>query len=353
MIRRPPRSTLFPYTTLFRSTTQKIPVIGNKNFVGVIFNLEEGENYIYKAVAMRDNDGKMVYGESKHFTVKIPSNNNSFFQNTTNTNAQTNQNTTHSSNTIIPVASAGGDTNTTNNTATLKGIIMTGGSQAKGWFEWGYTKNLKNETTRQNLPLTTNQIILTDTIRSLTSNTTYYYRTVAQTSAGVSKGTIMSFKTTGGGFISSLFGGKENKQEEENQNVSLGSFDSNMTAGANTSITQTSPEQKQKISAFGWGRVLRGQFFSIDKEGNIIASQEAFANTQNKNLSNVFSSGILSFGGILPETILGWFVWFIIIFVSITQLRRSLLDSRKRKNEQEQKDKEMKELKQYQEKQPV
>src|SRR2546429_5715907 len=35
MIRRPPRSTLFPYTTLFRSTSRKSPV-ANRRYVDVL-----------------------------------------------------------------------------------------------------------------------------------------------------------------------------------------------------------------------------------------------------------------------------------------------------------------------------
>src|SRR3712207_8014745 len=36
MIRRPPRSTLFPYTTLFRSVRVSEPVEGRRNLTGII-----------------------------------------------------------------------------------------------------------------------------------------------------------------------------------------------------------------------------------------------------------------------------------------------------------------------------
>src|SRR5260221_10953303 len=36
MIRRPPRSTLFPYTTLFRSTTHQIDMVGPRHLDGAV-----------------------------------------------------------------------------------------------------------------------------------------------------------------------------------------------------------------------------------------------------------------------------------------------------------------------------
>src|SRR2546430_10660595 len=42
MIRRPPRSTLFPYTTLFRSTNDVSP----RNFTGVIDGVNGGHHHL-------------------------------------------------------------------------------------------------------------------------------------------------------------------------------------------------------------------------------------------------------------------------------------------------------------------
>src|SRR5438067_4981176 len=39
MIRRPPRSTLFPYTTLFRSVAPDVPLIGSSHGQDVVFGL--------------------------------------------------------------------------------------------------------------------------------------------------------------------------------------------------------------------------------------------------------------------------------------------------------------------------
>src|SRR5438105_11684824 len=43
MIRRPPRSTLFPYTTLFRSITAKLREQAEANFANALAGLETGE----------------------------------------------------------------------------------------------------------------------------------------------------------------------------------------------------------------------------------------------------------------------------------------------------------------------
>src|SRR2546427_8699039 len=51
MIRRPPRSTLFPYTTLFRSPNQLLPVIGF-SLPLPLFNWSGGE--VTRAIADRD-----------------------------------------------------------------------------------------------------------------------------------------------------------------------------------------------------------------------------------------------------------------------------------------------------------
>src|SRR2546427_9357453 len=85
MIRRPPRSTLFPYTTLFRSIPSFAKVAGPLNFelvaVSDIWNRrrEEGAAYIAKltgkqvAVA-RNNDE--LYDRSEEHTSELQSQSN-------------------------------------------------------------------------------------------------------------------------------------------------------------------------------------------------------------------------------------------------------------------------------------
>src|SRR3712207_9503027 len=70
MIRRPPRSTLFPYTTLFRSLPEKITFITTQELEDMYPNLtaKERENAITKekgAVFLMKIGDKLVSGE-KH-----------------------------------------------------------------------------------------------------------------------------------------------------------------------------------------------------------------------------------------------------------------------------------------------
>src|SRR5256885_11111664 len=44
MIRRPPRSTLFPYTTLFRSLIITSSLLGSINFIVTIVQLHDGDD---------------------------------------------------------------------------------------------------------------------------------------------------------------------------------------------------------------------------------------------------------------------------------------------------------------------
>src|SRR3989449_7402874 len=58
MIRRPPRSTLFPYTTLFRSLSVKCKPVAGKGDqgCGIIWRLKDKDNYyITRANALEDN----------------------------------------------------------------------------------------------------------------------------------------------------------------------------------------------------------------------------------------------------------------------------------------------------------
>src|SRR2546422_2764179 len=58
MIRRPPRSTLFPYTTLFRSLSVKCKPVAGKGDqgCGIVWRLKDKDNYyITRANALEDN----------------------------------------------------------------------------------------------------------------------------------------------------------------------------------------------------------------------------------------------------------------------------------------------------------
>src|SRR3712207_2173762 len=59
MIRRPPRSTLFPYTTLFRSLTFELSVEGDSPSDATFFGTVRGEGLRY--VPLTDEDGDGLY----------------------------------------------------------------------------------------------------------------------------------------------------------------------------------------------------------------------------------------------------------------------------------------------------
>src|SRR5690349_23772234 len=60
MLRRPPRSTLFPYTTLFRSIRDKLPL-----FIGVVVGL----SLLLLAVVFRSLDRKSTRLNSSHVEI--------------------------------------------------------------------------------------------------------------------------------------------------------------------------------------------------------------------------------------------------------------------------------------------
>lgn len=78
----------------------------------------------------------------------------------------------------------------------LNGYVNPNGtSDTTRWFEWGtQSYSLSNSTTHLSQGASAGNF--TDTVSNLSSNTTYYYRAVAQNSAGTVYGGIQSFVTT-------------------------------------------------------------------------------------------------------------------------------------------------------------
>jgi len=83
--------------------------------------------------------------------------------------------------------------------AVLEGYVdPKGTSNTTRWFEWGTTSwNLNNNTSR--IGQGSSSGTFSDTITGLSSDTTYYYRAVAQNDYGRVEGGIQSFTTTYGG----------------------------------------------------------------------------------------------------------------------------------------------------------
>ena len=96
-----------------------------------------------------------------------------------------------------PVTVTTGDASgITSNSATLNGKITAGGSLFGGWFEYGSSQSLGTRTEVQTFGESMTTVNLTQTLKNLHSNTTYYFRAVAYRSGGTMPGDISSFTTT-------------------------------------------------------------------------------------------------------------------------------------------------------------
>jgi len=89
--------------------------------------------------------------------------------------------------------------NINQNYATLSGSANPNGANTNIWFEYGTTQSLGNQTSSQSIGGGNSSINMSAYISGLQSNTTYYFRAVAQNSYGTSYGSVLSFITTYGG----------------------------------------------------------------------------------------------------------------------------------------------------------
>lgn len=76
-----------------------------------------------------------------------------------------------------------------NGTVLPRGYVST-----SGWFDWGTTPSLGNKTQSTNLGSALS-IDFSDTLYSLSPNTLYYYQAVGQNQNGISRGSILTFRT--------------------------------------------------------------------------------------------------------------------------------------------------------------
>jgi len=153
------------------STTKLGQGTSSGNFSDTVSGLQSNTTYYFRAVAK--NSAGTVYGGVLSFNV-------------TGTNDR-------------PFASTNNATNITQNSAMLNCYVNpNGNSNTTRWFEWGTTQNFGNRTNT----LTHGSVAsnISETIFSLTNNTTYYFRCVAQNTYGTSYGNQLSF-TTGQGIV--------------------------------------------------------------------------------------------------------------------------------------------------------
>lgn len=141
------------------------------SFSASLFNLNSNTVYYYRAVAQ--NSAGIAFGSTLSFAtlapVIVPGNN-------------------------LPYVTTNSASNISQNSATLNGYVLPNSSNTNVWFEWGITQSLGNSTNSINYG--TNGTSFMTTLYNLNSNTTYYYRAVAQNSAGTVYGNILSLTTS-------------------------------------------------------------------------------------------------------------------------------------------------------------
>ncbi|MFI5303586.1 MAG: beta strand repeat-containing protein [Nitrospiria bacterium] len=171
-----PGQAFFNYglTAAYGSATTTVPISGSAimNVSVLVGNLTSLTTYHYQLVAY--NAGGTVYGPDATFTT-IP---------------------------YPPLVITDGATNIGTNTAVLNGEVNPNGVATTAWFQWGTSTSygFSNSSTPQVLSAVNSYIILSPvSIGSLAPNTTYYFRVVAQSSAGTTTGVPMSFTTLSGG----------------------------------------------------------------------------------------------------------------------------------------------------------
>ncbi len=96
----------------------------------------------------------------------------------------------------VPTVLTNAATGVTQNSASLSASISPSGSGTSAWFEWGTNVVLGNTTSVQQLGSGTASVSLMAGLSGLSPNTTYYFRAVAQNSAGITNGAILSFTTS-------------------------------------------------------------------------------------------------------------------------------------------------------------
>ena len=98
-----------------------------------------------------------------------------------------------------PLASTRAAMSITASFATLRGDVTPNGAATRYWFEYGTSPLLTSAqvhtTPHFSLATSTNEAAVSVDVSNLRGNTTYYFRIVAQNSAGLVRGSILSFDT--------------------------------------------------------------------------------------------------------------------------------------------------------------
>lgn len=97
-----------------------------------------------------------------------------------------------------PFARTEGTSGVSTASVTLLGAANPNGASTEAWFEYGTTQSFGSSTSRQSIGSGTSFSNFSFSLTSLSQNTTYYFRAVAQNNLGTNQGTILSFTTQSG-----------------------------------------------------------------------------------------------------------------------------------------------------------
>jgi hypothetical protein len=175
-----------------------------------------------------------------------------------------------------------------------------------------------------------------ETISGLSQGTTYYYRSVAVTSAGVNRSAIASFTTqgersddVGGADAENSFSGEDTHDQTTKDTTDKNLTDSNDSEDKEDSLG----------GVFVWGSTLREQFFTIDEKGNIDTGV-SFDETK-KEKQNFLLAGALSGRKFLPDTWSEWGLTIVILYIVISRTYYFFKAWKKRKKEDKEREEEM------------
>jgi sugar lactone lactonase YvrE/phosphodiesterase/alkaline phosphatase D-like protein len=95
-----------------------------------------------------------------------------------------------------PVATTSPATNIATTSATLKATINPEALATTYWFEWGTSEAYGSKTEAKSLSAGLSNVVVEEAITGLKSGTKYYFRVVAESTGGTSKGINRTFKTS-------------------------------------------------------------------------------------------------------------------------------------------------------------
>ncbi len=164
-------------TNSFGYATDKQSINTGNSASGIskyVFGLQSNTTYYFRAVA-ESQSGNPVYGGTLSFT-------------TDNSNTGS-----------VPFVATYSATSVNQSSATLEASVNPNGNSTSVWFEYGTTNSFGYSTGRQSIGSGNSTVTRDEYVFGLQSNTTYYFRAVAQNSFGTVYGTALSFTTNQGG----------------------------------------------------------------------------------------------------------------------------------------------------------